>query len=173
MKNKKFFRLTVIEQAPSDKEGNAAWLCLCSCGNRAIVLGRTLRRGQAKSCGCWYKEAIGLRQRKHGNCANFKITPEYCTWMNIKARCYNKGHQSYRWYGRRGVMVCSRWMDSFENFLADMGKRPQGKSIDRFPNPAGNYEPSNCRWATRKEQVANKRPRISSAGRRTEIQRHR
>jgi hypothetical protein len=154
MKGQKFSRLTVIERAPSDKDGNAMWLCICSCGNRLIVLGRSLRRNRTKSCGCWYKEAIGLRVRKHGNCMNYEITSEYSSWMNMKARCSNQDHGSFARYGGRGIMICPRWM-KFENFLADMGKKPSSRhSIDRINND-GNYEPSNCRWATRKQQAAN------------------
>jgi hypothetical protein len=98
-----------------------------------------------------------LEQRKRGNTRK----PEYATWVNMKQRCDNPAIRSYRWYGARGITVCARWRDSFENFLADMGQRPSPKhSIDRI-DVNGNYEPNNCRWATKQEQIANMRPRIS------------
>jgi hypothetical protein len=84
-------------------------------------------------------------------------TPEYKTWGNIRQRCYNPKHISYKYYGAMGVTVCDRWEKSFENFFADMGKRPsRDHSIDR-KNPNGNYQPDNCRWATEKEQQNNRR----------------
>ena len=83
-------------------------------------------------------------------------TRTYKTWTLMKQRCLNKKHTSWKWYGEKGVLICDRWLESFENFLKDMGERPEGKTLDRI-NPYGNYEPSNCRWATRKEQSNNKR----------------
>jgi hypothetical protein len=97
-----------------------------------------------------------LERRKRGNTTK----PEYVTWVNIKQRCDNPAIRSFRWYGARGITVCARWRDSFANFLADMGPRPSPKhSIDRINNN-GNYEPNNCRWATKQEQTANMRFRI-------------
>jgi len=82
------------------------------------------------------------------------------SWASMKTRCLNPNHSSYFRYGGRGITVCERWLESFENFLADMGERPQGKSLDRI-DPNGHYEPSNCRWATASEQRVNQRKKFS------------
>lgn len=89
---------------------------------------------------------------------NKRHTPEYLIWAHMKTRCYNKNYKLYHCYGGRGIIVCDRWLNSFENFISDMGKRPTSKhSLDRFPNQNGIYEPENCRWATPKEQQGNRR----------------
>ena len=84
------------------------------------------------------------------------VTPEYCAWNRMKDRCYNKNYQFYKYYGGRGITVCDRWRNSFSNFFADMGNKPSTRhSLDKVDNN-GNYEPSNCRWATPLEQASNK-----------------
>ena len=93
--------------------------------------------------------------RERSSKTNSKRTPTYTAWSAMRARCSYKPHVSYKYYGARGVSVCERW-DSFENFLADMGERPEGKTLDRI-DPDGNYEPGNCRWATFREQRLNQR----------------
>lgn len=102
----------------------------------------------------FYKRAIAAKKRKY---ASLKIRkPEYEAYKDMKKRCLNPKHKGYKNYGGRGISVCERWLESFDNFKADMGNRPPGKSLDRIDN-SGNYEPSNCRWATAKEQIANRR----------------
>lgn len=92
---------------------------------------------------------------KHGATADNRFTPEYMSWVAAKARCFNQNTAKYAIYGARGITMCERWRMSFSDFLADMGPRPKGKTLDRINND-GNYEPDNCRWATAKEQMANR-----------------
>jgi len=148
----KFGRLTVI--SPAEKKGkHYRWNCMCECGGATIAATTSLRQGNTKSCGCYQREMAADAHIKHGK----SKTVEYSTWLRMKIRCYSKNGQSYSEYGGRGIRVCDRWMDSFEEFLADMGDRPDGKdSIDRIDNDKG-YEPTNCRWATAKEQARNTR----------------
>ncbi len=99
----------------------------------------------------------------HGQCRNRKQSPEYTAWAHMKDRCNNPRHQAYAYYGGRGIVVCERWQSSFDNFLADVGSRPSPSySLDRFPDPNGNYEPTNVRWATDLEQAQNRKNNISA-----------
>lgn len=102
------------------------------------------------------KEAINIKNRAY----NKRLSSEYKTWINIKKRCYNQKMTGYKLYGGRGIKVCDRWLISYVNFLKDMGKKPGVEySIDRINNN-GNYEPKNCRWATKKQQSNNTRKNI-------------
>lgn len=155
---KKYGRLLVVKEALQVKPKQIRWECLCECGNIVIVLSGNLKRGHTQSCGCLQKENTASASITHGHNRVGKTTPEYRAWTHMKTRCYNQKCDMYYAYGGRGIVVCERWLHSFENFLFDMGKRPSRKhSLDRFPDINGNYEPSNCRWATPEEQAANKR----------------
>lgn len=146
----RFGRLTAIRRL------GRKWECVCDCGEITAVDISHLRRGNTKSCGCLNSEITGARNTTHG----MTDTPTFIVWQGMLARCLNPKATSYRNYGARGVSVCPRWRDSFENFLADMGGRPKGMTLDRHPNNDGNYEPGNCRWATPQQQANNTRVNV-------------
>ena len=162
-----FERLTVIKRTTSTERGYARWLCECQCGNTTIVRSVSLRNGHTRSCGCLQREWCTKLGRistgvisKHGHTINGR-TSTYESWRSMKTRCINQNQKNYMYYGGRGIKVCDRWIKSFENFLADMGERPDGKTLDRYPDNDGNYEPGNCRWATAKQQIANRRQKAA------------
>lgn len=157
-------RLTIVKEvAPiiSGGQERRAYVCRCDCGNEKVMRQDVIRCGDAVSCGCYMGESVAERKRKHGHATPRKVTPTYRSWRSMGSRCYNPKDTSYRYYGGRGITVCKRWQGEhgFENFLADMGERPKGRSLDRR-DVNGNYEPDNCRWATPKEQGENKRRSI-------------
>lgn len=157
MLGERFGRLLVVKEHPKrQRAGHVCWVCQCDCGTRYIVQGRSLRTGYTKSCGCFAREQSSKRETTHGHTKNARPSRTYSSWAAMMSRCYNKRSKDYKRYGAKGISVCRHW-HKFENFLNDMGIRPEGKSIDRL-DPAGNYNPRNCRWATAKEQVQNRRP---------------
>jgi hypothetical protein len=131
------------------------WDCVCACGTRRSVASVGLTTGGSKSCGCYSREvakAAGDRTRTHG----MTRTTTHTIWRGMIQRCHSETAKDFARYGGAGIQVCQRWRDSFADFLADMGERPAGRSLDRFPNRNGNYEPGNCRWATDSQQQRNK-----------------
>lgn len=146
LKGKRFGLLMVLPEAGRDGQGNVTWLCICDCGKETTVRGNHLISNITKSCGC----LIGKKET-HG----LSKSPEYHCWESIIQRCTNPNNSAFHNYGSRGITVCDRWLD-FENFYADMGDRPEGLTIERVAND-GDYEPSNCIWATRSTQQRNHR----------------
>lgn len=150
---KKFGLLEVKSEQDRDKRGRNRWLCVCDCGNQVIVLGNNLNTGHTKSCGCAKRKVVdGIDNTTHG----MSYTKTYKSWRSLKLRCLNTKAYNYHIYGGRGITVCDRWLNSFENFLLDMGERPNGTQIDRIDSNKG-YSPDNCRWVTPKQNARNKR----------------
>lgn len=154
LSGRRFGRLVALERSGT-ADGRALWRCRCDCGKSVDALSSNLIRGASQSCGCVAREKASERG-KHW----MTDTPEWWAWCAMRQRCYNPRNKGYPYYGARGIRVCDRWLESFENFYADMGPRPSPEhSIDRFPNNDGDYKTGNCRWATKSEQAYNRRPK--------------
>lgn len=150
---RRFGRLFVTAQAVNDRQGKPQWECVCDCGRRTVVRGYVLRKGDTLSCKCLRKELSVARATIHGHRAGI-VTRTYSSWHSMRMRCSRPGFNGYERYGAVGITVCKRW-NKFENFLADMGERPAGTSIERIKNDKG-YAPDNCCWATLKQQGRNR-----------------
>lgn len=161
LSGQRFGKLLVVERAAEKTpSGNLRWHCACDCGKQTIIPSGGLRRGHYQSCGCMQKKGTIT----HGETLGGKRSVEYITWNSIKDRCENPRDADYKYYGARGIKMCAYWRHSFNNFLADMGRRPRPElSIDRIDSD-GDYEPGNCRWATITEQNQNRRNVIARRG---------
>lgn len=150
-------RLVALRPVVSGTQGRM-WKCRCDCGGMTLVAARRWKMGLAHSCGCLQHLVV------HGHKPRVGASAEYSAWSGMKSRCYRAKDTKFAEYGGRGIRVCRRWLHSFTNFLKDMGKRPQSHtkrnrsefSLDRR-NVDGHYTPSNCRWATQRQQIRNRR----------------
>ena len=158
LEGQRFGRLLVLDRTESIK-GQSTWACQCDCGTLKNVRGIALRAGQTISCGCYARE----NRIKHGrkiNRLDGKIDPTYSSYINMKTRILNPNANNYKNYGGRGIKICHQWLDGgFDQFLSDMGERPEGKTLDRIDHN-GDYSPENCKWSTAQEQSENKRNSI-------------
>lgn len=163
---KRFGRLVATKRVGSTRWGCSTWCCKCDCGKSTEVSLTHLLTRATRSCGCLQRESNskngkrtgGQRKGPSSNLFRHGLSRSrtYTSWLAMKKRC---GDRSRKHYGGRGIKVCLRWRKSFVAFLFDVGERPKGKTLDRWPNRNGNYEPGNVRWATGREQARNRNPR--------------
>ena len=152
----RFGRLTAIEPSHATPQG-AVWRFFCDCGSEYLKLAKAVRNPKAikQSCGCWQKEIWANRMKTLNLRHGMTNTPTWKSWISMLDRCNNPNAPKFHHYGGRGIKVCDRW-SSFENFFEDMQERPAGRTLDRI-DVNGDYFLDNCRWATHKEQRANRR----------------
>lgn len=171
----RYGRLVALRRVGKTNSGNSIWRCQCDCGRFTNVatgdLGTEKNKKGTFSCGCLKSENAKKSQRgkfwKHGHggdAKGYNSSRTHQAWSAMKYRCNNPDGDKYEYYGGRGIKVCDRWNSDFRNFLADMGECPEGLTLERI-NVNGNYEPGNCCWDTRKQQVANRRPQFEWSAR--------
>lgn len=149
----RFGRLTALALVERRDDNDHIWRFACECGNTKDARIKSVRSGHTTSCGCAFRDMMIERNTTHG--MSRQLASTYRSWKDMRSRCLNQNDFDYADYGGRGIAVCERWKD-FAAFVADMGKRPGGRTLDRI-NVNGDYEPGNCRWADPKMQANNKR----------------
>lgn len=160
----RFGMLVTVDVAGAAADGHRTWICRCDCGKTCIrktnVLRASERRRSMSSCGCVSEEVNRTQATTHG----MRGTREYGSWRSAVERCCNPNSKDFHRYGAAGVLICPEWRESFEAFYEDMGPRPAGTTLDRWPDRFGNYEPGNCRWATAAQQANNRRNTVFVVG---------
>lgn len=160
----KFGRLSAVRFLRGSRKVRGKWECLCECGNVVFVESSQLTNGDTVSCGCRKLDHISEHFTTHGKSGD----REYRSWVAMKQRCYNPNVTGYPNYGGRGITVCERWLESFQNFFEDMGECPEGMTLDRI-DVNGNYEPNNCRWVGESLQKFNTRRRSDNTSGKTGV----
>jgi len=155
----RFGRLVVIGRTKGPNHHNAYWECQCDCGKTVIVTSAHLSHGDTKSCGCLKIDVMKQQFATHGESRGGIKTREYRIWIAMRERCYCPTNAAYQDYGGRGITISENWLNSFGNFLSDMGRAPKGHTIERKDNSKG-YSKDNCVWATYKQQNNNRRDNI-------------
>jgi len=169
VKGHQYGQLTAIAPAGKNTSGRVLWAFRCSCGNEKRMVAGPVVRGVHKSCGCLKRAALklgrGAQGARNGNFKHGKTSsPEFWIWIGLRRRCMYASYVSYPRYGGRGISLCERWRNSFENFLADIGPRPSAEHTIERIDDSGHYEPGNVRWATTAERINGAAHRSASLG---------